>query len=261
MYWNDDQSGRMNFDLVSQAYEVGRPVYPSAVFESTFSLLDTSPITLEIGSGSGQATRDLAARSKQLDCVEPGIEFTSHLRRKLGGLDHVEIINKDFERFVATRSYDLVFSGSALHWVPKDVALSKIEQLLKPGGWLVTVWNQLAVAPPIYEILEKEVRSKFVDFQLPVFEPDVHEERFSDGLRDLCENWSFHSCQMNIMKLPRVVSIPIFVALLESYADVSDRDRAEVKEIFLKVAGALSDSKFETIEILDYFPMAVAQKS
>lgn len=261
MYWNDDQSGRMNFTLVSQAYEVGRPLYPVAVYESAFRLFDAKPRTLEIGSGSGQATGELAARSKHLDCVEPGQEFAAHLKRKFGDLDHVEFFNKDFEDFSATGGYDLVFSGSALHWVPKEIALAKIEQLLKPGGWMVTVWNQLTLAPQIYQILEDEVRPKFPEFQLPVYEPDVHKERFSEGLREVGESWGFESCQMQNIKLPRVVDIPTFVAMLESYTDVTDRDREEVKEVFIQVANALSEAKYESIEVLDCFPMAMAQRS
>lgn len=261
MYWNDDQSGRMNFDLVSQAYDIGRPLYPTAVYESTFHLFDASPTTLEIGGGSGQATVALAAQSKRLDCVEPGQNFSSHLTHKFEDMDHVEIFNTDFEDFGATGPYDLVFSGSALHWVPKRIALSKIQKLLKPGGWLVTIWNQFAVAPEIDEVLEQEVRPYFTDFQLPVFEPAVHKARFSDGLNELCQSWDFQCCSMSILKLPREVSIPTFVAMLQSYADVSDRNSKEVLEIFAKTARALSDAKFESIEIVDYFPMAMAQKA
>lgn len=261
MYWNDDQSGRMMFTLVSQAYEAGRPPYPSAVYESTFRLFDTSPQTLEIGSGSGQATAELAARSKHLDCVEPGQAFTSQLRRKFSGLDHVDIHNKDFEHFHVAGDYDLVFSGSALHWVPKKIALSKIQQLLKPGGWLITVWNQLTLAPQVYEILETQVRSKYPDFQLPVYEPGVHEGRFSEGLQELAESWAFDSCEERVIQLPRVVDIPTFVALLESYTDVRGRSEEEVRAVFINVSNALRDAAFESIEILDHFPMAMARRS
>ncbi len=261
MYWNDDRSGRMIFTLVSQAYEVGRPLYPAAVYESAFSLFDESPRTLEIGSGSGQATGALAARSRQLDCVEPGQAFASQLKRKFGDLSQVEIHNEDFESFVATGGYDLVFSGSALHWVPKEIALSKIQQLLKPGGWLVTVWNQLTLTPQVDEILEGQVRAKFPDFQLPVYDPGVHEARFSQGLQELVETWDFDSCDKRLLKLPRMVDIQTFVALLESYTDVRDRNGAEVNEVFVNVANALRKAKLESIEILDYFPMAMARRS
>lgn len=261
MYWNDDQSGRMNFDLVSQAYEIGRPPYPSTVFDSTFSRMDARPVTLEVGSGSGQATGELAARSKHLDCVEPGERFASHLQGKFGDLDSVEIVRNDFEDFTATRSYDLVFSGSALHWVPKDVALSKIEKLLKAGGWLVAVWTQLAIDTSIRELLDKEVGSEFADIPLPVYEPDVHEARFSEGLRDLCGNWDFHSCSMSVMQQPRAISIRTFVALLESYADVAGRSEEDVNATFLRIASALTGAKLSSITVLDYFSMAVAQRS
>jgi len=231
------------------------------VFETAFGLFDTSPATLEIGSGSGQATRDLAAGSSRLDCVEPGADFAFHLRSKFDELSHVEIFNQDFEQFQPARGYDLVFSGSALHWVPKNIALSKIQEQLNPGGWLVTVWNQFAIAPLVAELVEKEVISDFADFQLPIFEPDVHEERFAGNLKELCEDWEFHSCKMDILKRTRVVDSSTFVALLESYTNIANRDKEQVKETFARTAQALAAANLESIEILDYFPMAIAQKS
>ena len=260
MYWNDDQSGRMNFDLVSEAYEIGRPQYPPSVFASTFGRLNGRPVTLEIGSGSGQATGELAAGSKHLDCVEPGARFASHLRNSFSELNDVMIFEEDFEDFEPTRSYDLVFSACALHWIPRDIALSKIEQLLKPGGWLVAVWNQLAVTTPVFDVLEKAVGADFTDIPLPIYKPDVHEARFSEGLQHLCGHWNFHSCNMEILQRPRTVSVSTFVALLKSYTDVTGKNAEEVEERFSSIARVLTALKFESIEMLDYFPLATAQR-
>ena len=38
-------------------------------------------------------------------------------------------------------SFDLGVSATAFHWLNEDMALSKIAELLRPGGWWAMVWN------------------------------------------------------------------------------------------------------------------------
>ena len=38
-------------------------------------------------------------------------------------------------------SFDLGVSATAFHWLNEDMALIKIAELLRPGGWWAMVWN------------------------------------------------------------------------------------------------------------------------
>jgi len=38
-------------------------------------------------------------------------------------------------------SFDLGLSATAFHWLDEDMALAKVEKLLRPGGWWAMVWN------------------------------------------------------------------------------------------------------------------------
>jgi hypothetical protein len=38
-------------------------------------------------------------------------------------------------------SFDLGISATAFHWLNEDMALTKIAELLRPGGWWAIVWN------------------------------------------------------------------------------------------------------------------------
>jgi SAM-dependent methyltransferase len=43
---------------------------------------------------------------------------------------------------LATSSVDFVTAGQAAHWFDADPARAEFARILKPGGWLMLVWNE-----------------------------------------------------------------------------------------------------------------------
>ena len=73
----DDKYKRFLFDTIAEIYDLVRPQYPRPLIdnlEETSDLQRRSRI-LEIGSGTGQLTKGLAARGFNIDCVEIGREI------------------------------------------------------------------------------------------------------------------------------------------------------------------------------------------
>lgn len=259
MYFNEDTDGRMMYDLVVESYDLARPSYPAAAIDEIFCRFSEKPKTLEIGSGSGQATTDLECRSLSVDCVEPGANFARHLRSKYVAKSGVTVYECDFEDFEGRGPYDLIFSGCALHWVPKDVALEKSADLLGESGWLAAIWNQMDVEPKIIKILNETLVPSMPDFVLPVFGEDVR-GHFAAGVRDLCDSYKFQNCFMQIYEEPTSLSLSEFVDLVKSYSDVDGWDSSEVDAIFARLRNSLRAAGCQTIEIHNYFPMALAMK-
>ena len=141
MYFCEDISDRMIFDNVSESYVAGRPGYPREmhleISDKIFGVESASRAKsiLEVGAGSGQATSGLEEWTKHLVCVEPGENFISLLRKKFKNYQNVELVKSTYESFVSKDKFDLIFSGCALHWVPKDIAISRSVGLLRSGGW------------------------------------------------------------------------------------------------------------------------------
>ena len=61
------------------------------MFEDLFRLLPSHPAILEVGPGTGQATRSLAALGFSVTAVEPGPGMAALARRRLGGFDNVRV--------------------------------------------------------------------------------------------------------------------------------------------------------------------------
>src|SRR5262245_40359876 len=128
------------------AYDRGRPDYPSRVYEILTKRCGLRPgaATLEIGPGSGLATRRLLALGADpLVAVEPDERLAAYLSERLRAEGHaVELRGEPFEEAaLAASSFDLVVSATAFHWLDQPVALAKAARLLRPGGWLANWWN------------------------------------------------------------------------------------------------------------------------
>ncbi len=72
-----------------------------------------------------------------------------------------------FEEFKSDKKFDLMFSGCALHWIPKAIVFTKSDDLLKSGGWLAGVRNMPRFETPIYNIIETVVLPLYPDFEIP----------------------------------------------------------------------------------------------
>jgi SAM-dependent methyltransferase len=152
---------RRTFDGVAETYHAVRPGYPPALFDAVFDALPDDPRILEVGPGTGQATRDLLARGARVHAVELGPALAAALRRELPS-PRLEIEVGDFEQVPpGDAGYDGVFSASAYHWIHPDLQLERPAQLLRPGGVLALVGLVQVDAPedrgffeaaqPIYE--------------------------------------------------------------------------------------------------------------
>jgi len=133
----------MTFDTAAGLYERVRPVYPPELFDDLATLVGLHAVAarvLEIGPGTGQATRGLLARGWSVVALEPGQELARVARRVLSGLGDVDVVVAPFERWQdgEEASFDLVFAATSWHWLP-TVAYRRAAQLLRPGGSLAIV--------------------------------------------------------------------------------------------------------------------------
>lgn len=129
------------FDSAAELYERARPGYPRPLFEdlATSAGLGDEAHVLEIGAGTGQATRGLLARGWSVVALEPGRELAAVARRVLAGA--VEIVVSPFEQWEpgGREPFDLVFAATSWHWLDPQIAYRRAHELLRPGGHLAIV--------------------------------------------------------------------------------------------------------------------------
>jgi SAM-dependent methyltransferase len=152
---------RKSFNEVAEIYHEIRPSYPPAMFDDLFRLLPSRPAILEVGPGTGQATRDLLGRGAVVHAIEIGPATGAKLREVLPS-SALTVTIGDFEQAdVPEHSFDAVFSATAYHWISPKAQVDRPARILKPGGVVAIVdLNQVsspddkgffAAAQPIYE--------------------------------------------------------------------------------------------------------------
>jgi SAM-dependent methyltransferase len=152
---------RRSFDGVAEVYHEIRPSYPAPMFDELFRLLPSHPAILEVGPGTGQATRDLLSRGASVHAVEIGPAMAAKLREVLPSPALTVIVGDFEEADVGEHGFDAVFSATAYHWISPKAQVDRPASVLKPGGRMAIVdLNQVsspvdkgffAAAQPIYE--------------------------------------------------------------------------------------------------------------
>jgi SAM-dependent methyltransferase len=140
----DRTFGRQAFGLDPAGYHAARPAYPDWVFDVLCERCGLAPntVTFEIGAGTGTAThRLLEFGARPLIAVEPDDHLAAFLRETIQD-ESLTVVAATFEEAVLQEgSFDLGLSATAFHWLTEDVALTKVAELLRQGGWWAMVWN------------------------------------------------------------------------------------------------------------------------
>jgi SAM-dependent methyltransferase len=133
---------RLTFDVDADAYDRSRPVAPDHVFDDVIRLGGLTPGSrvVEIGPGTGQATRPLAARGIRVLALEVGPNLAERARTNLAGDAGVEVLHTSFEAWASGgERFDAVFACNSFHWLDPDIRFAKAASILRSGGHLVVL--------------------------------------------------------------------------------------------------------------------------
>jgi SAM-dependent methyltransferase len=152
---------RLSFNEAPDIYDKVRPSYPAELFDALFQMLPSQPEIVEVGPGTGQATKDLLARGGSVLAIEIGPATAAKLRSNLPS-DRLRVAVGDFEVMeIAAGEADAVFSATAYHWISPRAQTDRPAAILRSEG-LVAIVDLIqvdspedagffAAAQPIYE--------------------------------------------------------------------------------------------------------------
>jgi SAM-dependent methyltransferase len=198
----------LSFGAVAAAYERYRPGYPEELYD-TVSAYSGEPIrtALEIGAGTGKATRLFAEHGIAVTATDPDSEMLAELRKHLPA--NVVTVHAAFEDLPPAGDYDLVYAASALHWTNPDGRWSRVAALLRGGGTFASFGGHTKLADAATEEAVRAARAPFLgndDIPSPDgTAPDSamqwpgtelqRDARFTDvQQREIARNWTTSAC-------------------------------------------------------------------
>ena len=225
-------------------------------------IVKASPIisghrALEVGCGTGIATKLFAERDYSITALEPGESLIREAKRTVQSNPAIQFINQTLENWpLENEAFDLVFSAEAFHWVDKSIGYTKVCQALKKRGVFALFWNLHADenTPVNDAILETHYRicpklyAKKRDYKM--------EELAQHHLSELKESRQFDSIREFRYPWEDVLSTESYIQLLNTYSDyrvLAPKQREDLfREIrkILDAAGGTVTKQYVTLLLL-----------
>lgn len=141
------------FGEVAARYAELRPAYPPALFAFLLERLGgPRDRAVDLGAGSGQASRALAAHFGRVSALEPDARMLAHLDEP--GMEKINLPAEEAD--FPARSVDAVIAATSFHWMDQGVVCAKVAQWLRPGGvFFPFLHGPFFVAGPARSVYER----------------------------------------------------------------------------------------------------------
>jgi SAM-dependent methyltransferase len=131
-----------------EKYVLYRPGYPP---EALACLKETCGLTAQhvvadIASGTGIWTRLLLANGNRVFGIEPNPEMRQAGERLLAEFERFTSVDGTAEATTLPDArVDFITAAQAGHWFDRQRSRQEFVRILRPGGWLVLLWNERMV--------------------------------------------------------------------------------------------------------------------
>jgi SAM-dependent methyltransferase len=149
-------------------YRRYRPGYPPQLLkllEVECGLTQQSVIA-DVGSGTGLLSQLFLPHGNPVFGVEPNEEMRAAAEQILVDFPTFTSVAGSAEATsLADASVDFVSAGQAFHWFDRPRARLEFVRVLRPGGWVVVVWNERRLdSTPLLRAYEEILKTWAIDY-------------------------------------------------------------------------------------------------
>lgn len=159
-----------------------RPGYPPEIIDylKAQDILKADSVIADIGSGTGISTEMFLKNGNTVYGIEPNKEMREAAERLLSGyLNFISIDGTAEETNLPNGSINIITAGQAFHWFDIPNAKTEFERILKPGGFVVLIWNEKQADSSPFMKAYEEMLLKFGTDYAEVKHENINEETFS----------------------------------------------------------------------------------
>ncbi|MEU4692365.1 class I SAM-dependent methyltransferase [Actinoplanes sp. NPDC023714] len=229
----------LSFGAVAEAYERFRPGYPGELADLVADYAGRPIRTaLEIGAGTGKATRLFAARGIAVTATEPDAGMLTELHRL--ALPNVTPMQSGFEELSSPGTFDLVYAAAALHWTRPEGRWPRIAGMLVPGGVFACFGGPLQLSDPALEEDVRTAQSPYLegsDIPSPDGTPPDAEMQWPGT--ELLQSDLFTDVQQHVLERPLTMTARDYVSHLSTISAYIQLPAGEQDEVYRRIELAL----------------------
>jgi ubiquinone/menaquinone biosynthesis C-methylase UbiE len=234
------------FDSASDAYDTGRPSYPSALYDAIDSRCGSlaGKTVVDGGAGTGIATRELVERGAVVIALDAGAAMLGRAIARSPGLRAV--LADGAAMPLRSQCVDLLTFAQSWHWVDQERGAREAARVLEGGGWWAAWWNQPwadahAWFDAYYTLLEMRCDGLSRD------------QRNVDWCADaIADSPHFHAPARSTFAWQRRVSVEQWLVDLSSHSYVLALPTAERTHLLTDVESTLRDAFVDGTMVVPY---------
>jgi SAM-dependent methyltransferase len=239
----------LSFGVIAEAYERFRPGYPAELFDMVMTYAGQPVRTaLEIGAGTGKATRLFAQRGITVTATEPDEAMLAELLKHVPA--NVKTVHAAFEDLQPSGSYGLVYAAAALHWTNPEGRWPRMAALLEPGGVFASFGGPAQLADPAVEEAVRGARAPFLDSDevpSPDGTPPGHAMQWP-GTELLRSEW-FTDVQQSVIERRLIMSARDYIGHLSTISAYLELPALEQEQLYSRILQVLPERVEITADI------------
>ena len=218
------------FGTAAESYERFRLGYPDEVVDRTLDYASRHVTSaVEVGAGTGKASRAFASRGIHVLALEPDPEMFTVLERETRGMP-VEPVRRDLESYDGPRT-DLLYAAMSWHWVDPDRRCEVASGLLTDGGTLAVFGGPMQLADASVQSDVAAAVGRDVDD--PAFRPPDPDRGTGRSWLDEEIRGSGRFTDVQHHRIPRAVVLPQreyvgYLSTLSAYLELGMEERQEM---------------------------------
>ncbi|MCZ7373731.1 class I SAM-dependent methyltransferase [Micromonospora sp. WMMC250] len=232
----------LSFGMVAEAYERYRPGYPVELLDLVMTYAGRPVRTaLEIGAGTGKATRLFTRREVTVTATEPDGAMLAELRKHVPS--RVQAVQAAFEDLRPGKTYDLVYAAAALHWTKAEGRWSRMAALVEPGGVFASFGAPIQLADPAVAEAVRAARAPFLESDevpSPDGTPPGHAMQWP-GTELQRSEW-FTDVQQVVIDRRLTMSADDYVGHLSTISAYLELPTAEQEQVFDRITRVLPET-------------------
>ncbi|MGW3890268.1 class I SAM-dependent methyltransferase [Micromonospora chokoriensis] len=231
----------LSFGMVAEAYERYRPGYPVELLDLVMTYAGRPIRTaLEIGAGTGKATRLFTRREVTVTATEPDGAMLAELRKQVPS--RVRTVQAAFEDLRPGETYDLVYAAAALHWTKAEGRWSRMAALVEPGGVFASFGAPIQLADPAVAEAVRAARAPFLESDevpSPDGTPPGHAMQWPGT--ELQRSESFTDVQQVVIERRLTMSADDYVGHLSTISAYLELPTSEQEQVFDRITQVLPE--------------------
>ena len=176
---------------------------------------------IEIGCGTGKLTKILIKHFEHLCAVEPNIEmikvFKKNFKKNKDKITFYKVNGENIN--FPSKSFDLIFFGSSFNVLNRNKIFKKINEVLKPNGKVIILWNNRLFNDKLQDNIEFIIKQNVKKYKYGL--------RRSDLKKTLIKSKIFKSIKFYSSKFKYKIKKNFFIEAWKSHGTLFNQTNKE----------------------------------